>query len=239
MLAFCQTYGEDFGYWFPDTDMRWMLGWGNDKFLPPLRWYENENLGPPPDYVYTTRFNRDSMVQVRNLYYEIDNKPGVTKVRKREIEAKVKARLARYTRSVREDNPWVYYVWSPVRYAFTFLNGTWGYNFLDDVLPARWPRLLLRLYHYALVLIPGLIGLVLLARRGWLRDDRLLFIPLAFMYCLIVYAVVLRHAETRYLAPFYPFLVLSGVSTFLSIFPYKQLQPPSVYDLPVRHSADL
>jgi hypothetical protein len=38
----------------------------------------------------------------------------------------------------------------------------------------------------------------------------------------LVYVVVLRHPETRYLAPFYPFLVLSAVITFLSTTHYRQ-----------------
>lgn len=239
MVTFCQSYGEDFGYWFPNTDMRWLLGWGNNKFLPPLRWYKEEHLGPPPDYVYTDKFNRDSIILVRNLYYELDNKPGISDVRKKEIEARVKTSLNRYTRSIREDNPLVYYIWAPIRYGFTFLNGTWGYNFLDDMVPAQWPRLLLRLYHYVLVLIPGLIGLFLLTGRGWRFDDRQLFIPAAFAYCFIIYVIVLRHAETRYLAPFYPFLLLSAVGTFLTVTRSKQAHKPTVYDVPFRNSADL
>lgn len=239
MLTFCQTYGEDFAYWFPNTDMRWLMGWANNKFLPPLRWYEDEHLGPPPDYVYTAKFNRDSLIQVRNLYAAIANNPDMPEEPKKAIAAKVQARLQRYTRSVREDNPWVYYVWSPARYLFTFLNGTWGYNFLDDIIPARWPRLLLRIYHYLFVLIPGLTGLVFLTRRGWRRDDRLLLIPMAFGYCLFVYVLVLRHAETRYLVPFYPFLVLSAAYTFLTLGRTKPNQLTTKYDLPFRHSTDL
>ncbi|MGF7218591.1 hypothetical protein GGR92_004768 [Spirosoma lacussanchae] len=239
MVAFCQTYGEDFAFWFPNTDLRWLMGWGNNRYLPPLRWYVDEQLGPPPAYVYTSKFNRDSMIQIRELYFELGNNPNIDSLRKQMLESQVRAKLGRYTRSVREDNPLVYYVWSPVRYLFTFLHGTWGYSFLDDMIPAHWPRLLLRLYHYALVLIPGLIGLVLLLRRGWRKNDILLFLPMALGYCVFVYAFALRHAETRYLVPFYPFLVLSAVSVFTAIRSRRPTQQPSLYDLSFRHSADL
>ncbi|MEZ0487124.1 hypothetical protein [Fibrella aquatica] len=222
LMAFCQTYGEDFSYWFPNTGIRWIQGWGNNNFLPPVRWYVKEDLGPPPNYVYTARFNRDSITSVRNLCYRLGNGPELDSVQRSIISAQIKEKLNRYTRSVREDNPLVYYVWAPLRYTFTFLHGSWGYTFLDDIVKTQWPRFLLRLYHYIFVLIPGLLGLVLLTQRGLKRDDRLLFIPLAFAYCIVVYVMVLRHPETRYLAPFYPFLVLSAVTLFLSIIRYRQ-----------------
>ena len=228
LMAFCQSYGEDFSYWFPNAGIRWIQGWGNGNFLPPVRWYIKEDLGPPPNYVYTSKFTLDSITSVRNLCYRLGNGPVLDSVQRSAISARIKEKMNRYTRSVREDNPLVYYVWAPLRYTGTFLHGTWGYTFLDDMVRSQWPRFLLRLYHYAFVLIPGLIGLFLLTRRGLRRDDRLLVIPLSFAYCLAVYVLVLRHPETRYLAPFYPFLVLSAVITFLSIVRSRQSQNRTV-----------
>ena len=239
LMAFCQTYGEDFSYWFPNAGIRWFMGWRNNSFLSPVRWYVKEDLGPPPGYVYTDKFNLDSVTSVRNLCYRLGNGPVLDSTQRSVISAQIKEKLNRYTRSVREDNPLVYYVWAPVRYTLTFLHGTWGYTFLDDIVQASWPRFLLRLYHYIFVLIPGLIGLVLLIRRGWRRDDRLLLIPMAFAYCVVVYAIVLRHPETRYLAPFYPFLVVSAVATFLSIGRSRQTQTTPIHGLPLRYSTDL
>ncbi|MEZ0538241.1 hypothetical protein [Fibrella arboris] len=228
LMAFCQTYGEDFSFWFPNTGIRWIQGWGNNNFLPPVRWYVNEELGPPPNYVYTAKFNLDSVTSVRNLCYRLGNGPVLDSVQRSAISAQIKEKMNRYTRSVREDNPLVYHVWAPLRYTFTFLHGSWGYTFLDDIVRSHWPRFLLRVYHYIFVLIPGLLGLVLLTRRGLKHDARLLLIPLSVAYCIIVYVVVLRHPETRYLAPFYPFLVLSAVTTFLSIARSRQSQNRSV-----------
>ncbi|XWW47336.1 hypothetical protein JYG30_07795 [Fibrella sp. USSR17] len=235
LMAFCQSYGEDFSFWFPNTGIRWIQGWGNNNFLPPVRWYVKEELGPPPSYVYTDKFNLDSITSVRNLCYSLGNGPVLDSLQRSAVSAQIKEKMNRYTRSVREDNPLVYYVWAPVRYTLTFLHGTWGYTFLDDMVKAQWPRFLLRLYHYLFVLIPGLFGLIRLFKTGFRRDERLLFIPLAFAYCLAVYVVVLRHPETRYLAPFYPFLVLSAVGTFLSV----RRKNRSIHGLPLRYSADL
>ena len=236
LMAFCQTYGEDISFWFPNTGIRWIQGWGNNNFLSPVRWYVNEDLGPPPNYVYTDKFNLDSITSVRNLCYRLGNGPALDSVQRSVISAQIKEKMNRYTQSVREDNPLVYYVWAPVRYTLTFLHGTWGYTFLDDMVRPQWPRFLLRLYHYLFVLIPGLIGVVWLTRRGLRSDDRLLLIPLAFAYCLIVYILVLRHPETRYLVPFYPFLVISAVSTFIR---FRQDSNPPTHGLPLRHSSDL
>ncbi len=217
MVAFCQTYGEDFSYWFPNTGIRWMMGWRNNGFLPPTRWYVAEHLGPPPDYVYTTRFNVDSLTHLRDLYYETANNPALDSSRRAAYHAEIHQKLGQYTQSVRDEKPFVYYVRALTRYTFTFFTGTWGYSFLDDIVPAQWPRWYLRAYHYLLVLIPGLIGLVLLSVRGLRNDARLLVIPVPLLICTIIYVVVLRHPETRYLAPFYPFLTLSAVFTFLSV----------------------
>ncbi len=239
MMPFFQAYGEDFSYWFPNTGVRWFMGWGNGNFLQPLRWYEAEQLSAPPDYIYTPMFTRDSMVQTRALYYELGNNHTLDSVQYRAIETEVGARLRRYTQSIRQEHPLVYYVWAPLRYSANFLNGTWGYHFLDDIVVAQWPRLLLRLYHWLLVMGPGLIGLILLLVRGWKRDDRLLIMPLAIGYCVLVYVVVLRHPETRYLAPFYPFLILCAVGVWLSITAYKQPQPADIHALSVRNRSDL
>lgn len=239
LMAFCQTYGEDFSYWFPNAGIRWFQGWSNNNFLSPVRWYVKEDLGPPPNYVYTAEVNLDSVTSVRNLCYRLGNGPVLDSIQRSAISAQIKEKLNRYTRSVREDNPLVYYVWAPVRYSLTFLHGTWGYNFLDDIVRTSWPRLLLRVYHYVFVLIPGLIGLLIFTRRGLRQDDRFLFIPMAIAYCLIVYAVVLRHPETRYLVPFYPFLVVSAVGTFLSVVRFRQAQKTPVHGLPLRYSTDL
>ncbi len=238
LMAFCQTYGEDYAYWFPNTGIRWLQGWGNGNFLPPVRWYVKEELAPPPNYVYTSVFSPDSIAQVRTLCYELGNAPGLTPTRITAIRAELKDRLTRYTKSVRAEKPHIYYGWALIRYTSTFLHGTWGYNFLEDILRTGWVRFLLRLYHYCFVLVPGLIGLVLLTRRGIRSDSRLLALPLFMAYCVGVYVVVLRHPETRYLVPFYPILVLSAVSSFLTLTHFTPYKPDS-YGIPFRHSADL
>ncbi|GAB4001857.1 hypothetical protein GCM10028807_59050 [Spirosoma daeguense] len=217
MMAFYQTYGEDYSFWFPNTGVRWMLGWKNDAFMPPLRWYVKEDLGPPPEYVYTSKFNRDSITHLRNLYYETANNPNLDSTRRKAYHAEIHEKLAIYTKSVQEEKPFVYYVRALSRYTFTFFNGTWGYNFLDDIVPAQWPRWLLRAYHYVFILLPGVVGLALLLIRGLRKEPRLLAAPMAIVICTLVYVVMLRHPETRYLVPFYPFLVLSAVCTFLSL----------------------
>jgi len=218
MMPFFQAYGEDFSYWFPNTGIRWFMGWRNNNFLPPVRWYETEHLAPPPDYIYTSQFNRDSLTETRGLYYQLGNNHDLDSAQYHAIEIEVGTRLQRYARSIRAEHPLIYYGWAPLRYTANFLNGTWGYHFLDDIVVAQWPRWLLRFYHYLFVLVPGLLGLFLLTIRGWKDDDRLLVLPMALVYCVLVYVVVLRHPETRYLAPFYPFLVLCAVGLFLRMF---------------------
>lgn len=239
MMPFFQTYGEDFSYWFPNTGIRWLMGWGNGNFLAPIRWYETEQLAPPPDYVYTPTFTRDSIMQTQALYYKLGNDHTLDSVQYKAIETEVGARLGRHTMAIRQGHPLVYYVWAPLRYTANFLNGTWGYHFLDDIVVTQWPRFLLRLYHWLLIMGPGLVGMVLFLAQGWKRDDRLLVMPLAIGYCLLVYAVVLRHPETRYLAPFYPFLILCAVGTWGSIIRFKQPQQAPTHALSLRHRPDL
>ena len=239
MMPFFQSYGEDFSYWFPNTGIRWFMGWRDNSFLAPIRWYETEQLSAPPDYVYTSTFTRDSIIQTRALYYELGNDHSLDSVQYHAIEAEVGARLRRYTQSIRQEHPLVYYVWTPLRYTANFINGTWGYHFLDDMVVAQWPRYLLRLYHWLLVMGPGLIGFVLMLVKGWKHDDRLLVMPLAIGYCVLVYVVILRHPETRYLAPFYPFLILCAVGAWFSIARNKQLQSVHSNALLIRYRADL
>ena len=239
MMPFFQAYGEDFSYWFPDTGIRWLMGWGNNFFLTPIRWYQTEHLTSPPDYIFTETFTRNSLIRTRWLYFALGNNHALDSAQYRAIETEVGVRLRQHTQAIRDGHPLVYYVWAPLRYTANFLNGTWGYHFLDDIVVAQWPRYLLRAYHWLFVLVPGLIGLVMMLVSGWKRDDRLLIMPLAIGYCVLVYAVVLRHPETRYLAPFYPLLILCAVSAILRVTRSKQPQPADTHALPLRYCSDL
>lgn len=230
MIAFCETYGEDYSFWFPNAGIRWFSGWGDNNFLPPIRWYVPETLGPPPNYVYTSRFNQDSMRVMRQTFLDMDLLPASDSLKRRTIHADIRRQLVAYTASVKAEKQGVYYGIALARYTFDFLNGTRGYHFLDDMIQTTWPRWLLRAYHWLFVLLPGLIGLAAMLISGLRRwaasNGPGLVPPLMVGYAVVVFAIALRHAETRYLAPFYPFLVLGAVSSFSFLMNRLRNQPP-------------
>ena len=230
MIAFCETYGEDYSFWFPNAGIRWFSGWGNNNFLPPVRWYVSETLGPPPNYVYTSRFNQDSMQVMRQTFLDMDLLPAADSLKRRAVQADIRRQLVAYTASVKAEKPGVYYGIALGRYTFDFLNGTRGYQFLDDMIQAVWPRWLLRAYHWLFVLLPGLVGLAVLLvsglRKPLTTNGLGLVLPLMVGYAVVVFAIALRHPETRYLVPFYPFLVLGAVSSFSFLLNRLRPQQP-------------
>lgn len=196
---FMQAWGGDVCFWFANSDIRWMMGFGNDVFLPPVRWYKAEKLQVPPASVYTSQFNADSLLWIRNsmlsaLY------DTLTPAQKAPKEQLIQHKLETYTASIRTERPFVYYLKAPFTSAYNFLTGKFGYQFLDDVIQQKWPRFGLKLYHVLLLILGG-IGLFMLLFADLRHPTTRSLVWLSAIYPIILFNFVLRHGETRYLVP--------------------------------------
>jgi len=196
---FMQAWGGDVCFWFANSDIRWMMGFGNDVFLPPVRWYKAEKLQVPPASIYTSQFNGDSLLAIRNgmlsaLY------DTLTPAQKAQKEQLIQKKLEIYTASIRTEKPFVYYLKAPLTSTYNFLTGKFGYQFLDDILPQEWPRFGLKLYHILLLIIGG-IGLLMLLFSEFQHPSMRSLVWLGAIYPIILFNFVLRHGETRYLVP--------------------------------------
>ncbi len=201
MADFTAAWGGDINFGLPKNDIRWIMGFENDQYL--RHWFVHEQIQPVPSYVYTSKFNGDSLFWIRKesqrtLY---DTMPEAERLRRREI---VKQKLIAYTNAIRTEKPFLYYVRAPLRIAYRFFIGVSGSHFLEDVVQAEWPRKILFYYHLILVSL-GSLGMALLLYTQ-LRSFNLQSVAwLSGAYTVLILCVVLRHAETRYLVPVWPF----------------------------------
>jgi len=217
MRDFTAAWGGDINFGLPKSDSRWIMGFENDQFLH--HWFVKEQMQPVPMYSYTSLFNGDSLLWIRQetqrtLY---DAMSSVERIRRQEI---VKQKLITYTASIRAEKPFLYYFRAPLRITYRFLIGVSGSHFLEDVVESYWPRRLLFMYHL-LLLTFGSIGLVVLL----FSEARHFGLPslawLSVAYTIVILCVVLRHAETRYLMPIWCFWPLGAGFLIKQIWNYR------------------
>jgi hypothetical protein len=205
---FVQAWGGDVCFWFAHSDVRWLMGYGNNVFLPPVRWNVAENLGPPPAFIYTSQFNADSLRLIRqnvsSAMYD-----SLTAAQKASKEQAIARSLEKYRASIKTEKPFVFYVVAPLRTAYHFLTGTFGYQFLDDIIEAQWPRWGLRAYHFILLLLGG-AGLIWLFFANASKPNLQSLVWLSAIYPIILFNFVFRHGETRYLVPAWPCWLLAA-----------------------------
>ena len=206
MRDFTEAWGGDINFGLPHSDARWIMGFENDQYLN--HWFVHEQMQPVPIYAHTSRFNGDSLLWIRQesqrtLYGSMSS---VERTRRQQI---VKQKLIAYTASIRSEKPFLYYVRAPLRIAYRFLIGVSGSHFLEDVVANRRVHTILFWYHLLLLGV-GSLGLLLL----FLSEIRNFGLPsvawLGSVYVVVVLCVFLRHAETRYLVPAWPFWAIGA-----------------------------
>lgn len=194
-----RSFGGDMIYWNPNAEIRWFNFKAKETaYLPPA------TTGLPGD-MYTTQFNRDSLLLLKKLIAETgtgDSLMAGFSAR----NAAIGERCRRYAASVQAEKPFLFYVRSPLKVAwrFVFENGTYnlfnktysGLGFFQKVLKWFYAGL------YLLMAIGSALAVLCFPYRSRLF---ICFFPV--LYAVMMYAIVFRFSEFRYLVPAYPFMV--------------------------------
>ena len=172
-----------------------------------------------PAWITTSEFTMDSLRLVSDDAGCIvsDTCPGLSPLERRRL---VKDRMERYTRSFRTEHPWHYHVTARLRLAATFLFRS-GIPESFDAPLSRMPLAkqigtILNTVLFVVVSVGGtLMGIVLILSKDPSRALR--FVSIAALITSLMFPLLFRVVESRYLAPAFPLLIIIlilGIASF-------------------------
>ena len=208
LIDFVSTFGGDCVYWNPKAEINW-FGLHKDR---------TDRLGfveyakELPINIYTSKFNRDSLVQIKK-YVALLESSTLDSSSSKIVLKKLVDKMNLYTLSIQEEKPFLYHISSRaiVLNKFLFHSGT--YNLLSKPAAKLNKFELCLKYFYSLlylsVLFFGMAGIIILTIAGF-KNSIFLFFALIAGYSILIHPF-LRFTEYRYLVPCYPMLLVSSV----------------------------
>lgn len=191
------SWGCDYQEWSVNTELAWFLDRASDVH------YDF------PPHVYTSQCNYDTLVALKSVFTSAWDQTLDPEVR-REYQNQVITWSNELRENYRREKPMHYYLWNRLRLIRLFIFP----SRLDNLpLPGQAEMNILEFavksfYHVMLLFLSG--GMVIAACRAlWVRDP-VMWIFLTFPLVLVlIIGAILGYAEQRYLAPAYPFMVMS------------------------------
>jgi len=191
--------------WEPGSDITF--------FLPPPAHLKKKIEVIPPASIYTSVFDLDSLIVVKNLIKEISN-PDIDPALKIIYNEEITSRLTLYTKSIKEEKPFLFYVSSRIKALKTFFKHSGTYNlFIKSAGELKKPALLFKIFSAGLfvsVVAFGFMGCFYLLFLGLKKPDYL-FLSSIGLYCALVFPLLLKMDEYRYFVPGYPFFLVSSI----------------------------
>jgi hypothetical protein len=204
LTAFLNSYGGSAVYWNPKSDITFYKPFATGNSIAEVL---------PPSFIYTSQFNYDSLLSIKKQIGEIDS-IGIYKESAAKKNKLVVDKLNRYTKSIKVEKPFVFYVTSRfnVLYNFVSHSGTYNlYNKLSNELNAL--EYIIKIFYsilYCAVILFGFIGSMYFLFFGF-SNNRLVLLTFTTIYLLLIYPFVFKMDEYRYLVTAYPFLLLIAV----------------------------
>jgi hypothetical protein len=211
LFKFMNSFGGSLIWWEPGAEIAF--------FIPPPKSLRVKKQAVLPDYIYTSKFNYDSLVVVKKMIERVDE-VSIGKQETEELTQQISRKLDSYTASVKLEHPFLYYIGSRFRSFRTFFVHPGTYNlFTRASFELRGYEMLLKLMYsllYVWVVVGGFLGAFLLFRKGFFCYEYLLISVLA-LYFAFIFPLGLKMDEYRYFVPGYPFFILAMVYTILEL----------------------
>jgi hypothetical protein len=208
MMKFLQSWGGNYIFWDTSAEIRWfgIKGNANERHFS-----INEEIRIP-DYIYTSRFNEDSLIQIKKMFEEC-NSDTLSLEHLTRMTNSINQKLSVYTLSVKKEHPFLFYISSRIIYMKKYLFHSGTYN----IFKFPWSRLnyfkrIIKIFYsaeYIFILIAGFAGIFLLMQKP--ISIYKLLLPIVSLYGIIIFPVILRLPEIRYFAPSFPFLLVCSM----------------------------
>lgn len=222
--GFVQSWGGNTVMWDPNSEVRWFGV--EDRNIDGSNAYTAVGVYTKelPEYIYTSKFNKDSLIVLKNKIQKIWSHTLPSAIEPEYCDD-VNKKLLIYTRSIKEEKPFIYYVYAPLRIikTFIFTHGTQtlinkkfsDMNVLEKALK------FLAAFMNILILTAGILGMCLVIIKKKFFGP--LFVPISFTLLYVFFiGFVFKFTEIRFLLPLYPFLILTSLY-LIEIF--KKVKP--------------
>ena len=155
-----------------------------------------------PDYIFTSKFNMDSITAVREMIKQIlSDTSKASEVQRVAYLQVVQQKLTLYTKSIKDEHPSLYYVKVPWNSLKGFLKITYYSIVYLNQATIRYSVL----FYYVTLLLGG-IGIFLMFGFFFKLSIGSVF-PGIVIYTVAIHAIYFRADENRYLVPAYPFII--------------------------------
>jgi len=200
--AFVSSFGGSCVYWKPKAEITFFYK-GINKDM--------EECTQFPDYIYTSKFNKDNMLKLQQLVQQVESikNPQL----KQSLNAKAERLFDSYTRSIADEKPFLYHIGSRFSLLKSYLVHSGTMNLFNEPSENLNSIQLLMKVGYSLLylftVIFGFLGMIyFFLRKKW---SNLIWLILPASYFSLIYPLGLRMDEFRYYVPAYPFMLVIGI----------------------------
>ena len=243
---------------YMEHDLEFVQSWGGAADLPDphsaITWFggilfpgrtEIKEYDSIPDYIYTSKFNKDSLYKLRSKVkaFIALQKPSVDSFYKSTdsnwfkafsilyhplkpvspaaaaLQNNIDEQFDRYKNSIKEEKPFLYNVTSRVSLLKKFLFENNAQYFKRGQIPGLGKFMVIFYYYsYLFLLFFGIIGIVLLCWKGVNSNILLLLLCTIPGYDIIIHPLVVKLADNRYLLPVWPFIIVCATYTLITLY---------------------
>ena len=154
---------------------------------------------------------------MRNQYLKEKDKWGDEKLNK--VKTKFKNKIKRYIHSYKVEKPFDFYIIASFKALIEFFEEPFGYYKVNKRPIVQ--KIILTIYYleYIMILILGLIGGILAFKK---ENQSIYFslILLIVVYTIVIFPLIFRLVENRYLVAAFPFILLMGARPLMSVFTF-------------------
>src|SRR6218665_787171 len=198
---FVASFGGSCVYWKPKAEITFFYKASNSNV---------EECHYFPNYIYTSKFNRDSLLDLKQLIQKIDDSKDL--ILKETLNGKAEKAFDRYKQSIIDEKPFLYHVGSRFLLLKSFLIHPGTMNLFLKASNKLTPFELLVKIGYSLVYLfsvfAGFLGILFFSFRK--KQSNLFWLILPATYFALIYPLVMRMDEFRYYVPAYPFMLVLG-----------------------------
>jgi len=207
-FKFVQSWGGDIVYWEAGAEIRW-FGYG-----PAMHATFGKGVDTSaelPDYIYTSKFNKDSLRIIKQKLMATYQDSSLTKQQIAANKQYASDKFLEYATSVRQEKPFLYYVKAPLILLKKFLIHSGTYNLFSrassELNVVEWAIKVFYSLFYLGALVVGFLGILL-----WMKEciclHRVGAAAGVVVYIATVHPFILRFSEYRYFIPAWPFLMI-------------------------------
>jgi hypothetical protein len=240
-LEFVQSWGGATDLPDPHSAISWF---GGILFPgePDVKKYQYDSI---PDYIYTSKFNKDSLYLLRSKVkaFMAMQKPAVDSFYKSTdsnwfkafailysplkpispaaaaLQNNIDEQFDRYKISIKDEKPFLYHVQSRIVLLKKFLFENNGQYFKRGQIPGIGKFMVSFYYFYYLFLLFfGMAGIILLSWKGLKSNALLLLLCVIPGYDIIIHPLVVKLADNRYILPVWPFVIACAAYTVIEIY---------------------